>query len=166
MKHIVELVERLDSEVADLDAEAARILRETGADVLESIPGIGPVNAAVIAAEVGDPGRFADAKKLIAFAGIDASKVQSGGFEGAEARMSKRGSPRLRHALMMAADAARRFDPYFGDYYDSMRARGKHHYVALSGVARKLAGVMLAVWKEGRPYERRPSVQSAQGQTG
>lgn len=53
-----------------------------------------------------------------------------------------------------------RVNPYYGDYYDSMRARGKHHYVALSGVARKLAGTVLAVWKAGRPYESRPSVQS------
>lgn len=125
-----------------------------------ALTGIGPVNAAVIAAELGDPGRFEDAKKVIAFAGIDASKVQSGAFEGTESRMSKRGSSYLRYALLMAADAARRFDPYYGDYYDSMRARGKHHYVALSGVARKLAGTVLAVWKAGRPYESRPSVQS------
>lgn len=69
--------------------------------------------------------------------------------------MSKRGSSYLRHALLMAADAARGSDPYYGDYYESMRARGRHHYVALSGVARKLAGTILAVWKEGRPYERR-----------
>lgn len=159
-RHVVELIEKLDEEISGIEAECARIMRETGADVIQTIPGIGPVNAAVIAAELGDPGRFEDAKKVIAFAGIDASKVQSGAFEGTESRMSKRGSSHLRYALLMAADAARRLDPYYGDYYDSMRARGKHHYVALSGVARKLAGTVLAVWKAGRPYESRPSVQS------
>ena len=74
--------------------------------------------------------------------------------------MSKRGSSYLRFALMLSADAARKADPYFGDYYDALRARGKHHYVAVSGLARKLCGVILAVMKERRPYERRPSVQS------
>lgn len=163
LRRIIGLIGLLDDEVGALDAEAARMVEEIGADVLETIPGIGPVNAAVIAAEVGDPTRFADAKKLIAFAGLDASKVQSGAFEGAKATMSKRGSSYLRYALMMSADAARRCGPYFGDYYDSMISRGKHHYVALSGVARKLAGTILAVWRENRPYEPRPSIQSEKG---
>ena len=61
---------------------------------------------------------------------------------------------------MLAADKARQLDPYFGDYYESLRARDKHHYVAVSGCARKLCGVILAVLRERRPYEPRPSVQS------
>ena len=72
----------------------------------------------------------------------------------------------LRFALMTAADKARIYDPYFGDYYDSLRARGKHHYVAVSGVARKLCGVILAVLRERRPYEPRPSIQSQRKQAG
>lgn len=160
LKHMVSLVEHLDGEIASLEAEISRILEGSTAELLLSIPGIGAIGAAVIAAEVGAPENFDDAKKLIAFAGIDASKSQSGKFEGDEEHMSKRGSGYLRYALMNAADKARIYDPYFGDYYDSLRARDKHHYVALSGVARKLAGVILAVMKEQRPYELRPSIQS------
>jgi len=160
LKHMVALVEHLDGEVAALDAEIAHILEGSAAALLLTIPGIGPVNAATIAAEMGAPERFDDGKKLIAFAGLDASKSQSGKFEGDQEHMSKRGSGYLRYALMNAADIARQHDPYFGDYYDAMRARGKHHYVALSGVARKLAGVILAVMKEQRPYEPRASIQS------
>ena len=78
--------------------------------------------------------------------------------------MSKRGPSSLRDALMTAADGARKHDPYFGDYYDSLVARGKHHYVAVSGCARKLCGVILAVLRERRPYEPRPSIQSRQKQ--
>lgn len=160
LKHIIALIDHMDAEVAKLDAEIARMLEDTLGCLLQSIPGIGAVNAAVIAAEVGDPERFDDPKKLIAFAGIDSSKKQSGKFEGTEEHMSKRGSSYLRYALLVSADKARQCDPYFGDYYDSMKARGKHHYVALSGVARKLAGVILAVMKEQRAYEPRPSIQS------
>ena len=57
---------------------------------------------------------------------------------------------------MLAADKVRIYDPYFGEYYDSMKARGKHHYVALSGVARKLAGVCLSLMRAQRPYESEP----------
>ena len=58
---------------------------------------------------------------------------------------------------MQAAGCARRNDPYFGDYYDMKKGEdGKHHYVVLSGVARKLMGGALAVMKEERPYEPVP----------
>lgn len=80
--------------------------------------------------------------------------------------MAKRGSPCLRFTLMAVADKARIYDPYSGDYYDSLRARGKHHYVAASGAARKLCEVALAVLRKRRPYEPRPSIQSQQDQIG
>lgn len=160
LKHMVNLVECLDKEIAVLDAEIARILKGATGELLQTIPGIDPVNAAVITAELGAPENFDDPKKLIAFAGIDASKSQSGKSKGDRGHMSKRGSGYLRYALMNAADVARAHDPCFGDYCDSTRARGEHHYAALSGAARKLAGALPAVTKEQRPYEPRPSIQS------
>ncbi|VEH00142.1 Transposase IS116/IS110/IS902 family [Slackia heliotrinireducens] len=166
LSHALELVDHLDSEIARLDEKIGELLDAETGELLESIPGVGPVNSAVIAAEIGDPDRFDDPKKLVAYAGIDASKHQSGKFDGDGQHMSKRGSSYLRCALMTAADKARIHDPYFGDYYDSLRARGKHHYVAVSAVARKLCGVILAVLRERRPYEPRPSVQSQRERLG
>jgi transposase len=97
----------------------------------------------------------------MAFAGMDPTKSESGETVASDGSMSKRGSGALRWAFMQAADCARKYDPYFGDYYDSLVARGKHHYVALSAVARKLCGVILALLRDRREYEPRPSVQSA-----
>lgn len=166
LRSIVETIEYLDGQIAGLEAEACREMDQEVRALLTTIPGIGDVTAATIAAEIGAPERFEDSKKLVAYAGIDASKSDSGSFESTENHMSKRGSSYLRYALMNAADVARMHDPYFGDYYDSMIARGKHHYVAVSGVARKLCGVILAVLREGRPYEPRPSIQSQQNLRG
>ena len=160
LKSLVDTVEYLDRQIDELEAEACREMDQEVRALLTSIPGIGDVSAATIAAEIGAPERFESPKKLVAYAGIDASTSDSGDFESAENHMSKRGSSYLRYALMTAADRARVHDPYFGDYYDSMIARGKHHYVAVSGVARKLCGVILAVLRERRPYEPRPSIQS------
>lgn len=159
---LIELIDYLDGQIGELEAEAARQMDQEVRALLTSIPGIGDVNAATIAAEMGAAERFDDPKKLVAFAGIDATRSDSGQFESSDNHMSKRGSSYLRCALMSAADVARMHDPYFGDYYDSLIARGKHHFVAVSGVARKLCGVILAVLREGRPYEPRPSVQSRQ----
>lgn len=160
LKSLVDTVEYLDRQIDELEAEACREMDQEVRALLTSIPGIADVSAATIAAEIGAPERFESPKKLVAYAGIDASASDSGDFESAENHMSKRGSSYLRYALMTAADRARVHDPYFGDYYDSMIARGKHHYVAVSGVARKLCGVILAVLRERRPYEPRPSIQS------
>ena len=165
-KHIADLVGHLDAEIAELDKEIARLLDPEVGALLQTIPGIGPVCAATIAAEVGDPDRFDGPGKLMAYAGMDSTKFQSGKFDGDEQHMSKRGSAPLRNALMTAADRARMVDPYFGDYYDSLKARDKHHYVAVSGCARKLCGVILAVLRERRPYEPRPSVQSRRERPG
>ena len=162
LKSIIELIGYLDGQIGELEAEAAEEMDQEVRALLTSIPGIGDVNAATIAAEMGAAERFDDPKKLVAFAGIDASRSDSGQFESSDNHMSKRGSSYLRCALMNAADVARIHDPYFGDYYDSLVARGKHHYVALSGVVRRLCGVILAVLRERRPYEPRPSVQSQQ----
>lgn len=160
IRRIVELIEFLDQQIEEIDAEISRMLQETSGKWLTTIPGVGDVLAATIIGELGDPNRFESPKKVIAFAGIDASKEDSGKFESSCNHMSKAGSSHLRYALMAAADKVRMYDPYFGDYYSSLIARGKHHYVALSGVARKLVGVILALTKEQRAYEPRPSIQS------
>jgi transposase len=159
-RHITDLIDHLDAEVDALDAEIARLLDPEVGALLQSVPGIGPVCAATIAAEVGDPDRFESPKQLFAYAGMDAAKAQSGQLDGESGQhMSKRGSAHLRNALMTAADRARTCDPYFGEYYEHLTKReGKHHYVALSAVARKLCGVILALLRERRRYERRDPV--------
>lgn len=158
VRALLALLDAFDEAVSGLDAQCLAMLEASSAAVLLTVPGVGPVCAAVIAAEVGSPDSFSCASKVIAFAGMDATRCQSGQFEGTRAHMSKRGSAYLRYALMLAADSARRRDPYFGDYYDALRARGKHHWVAVSAVARKLAGCLLAVWREQRPYEPREPI--------
>lgn len=157
---VVRLVGLMDDEVRALDAEIARLLDPEVGAILQSVPGIGPVCAAQIAAEVGDPDRFESPKQLFAYAGMDATKAQSGQLDGESGQhMSKRGSAHLRNALMTAADRARMYDPYFGEYYEHLTKRkGKHHYVAVSAVARKLCGVILALLRERRMYERRDPV--------
>ena len=153
VKQIVERIAFTEGQIAALEDEIEALLVQTKGKWLATIPGIGVVFASAIAAEVGDASRFENEHKLMAFAGMDPSKIQSGDFDGDKGKMSKRGSPHLRHALFLAADSVRRWDPYFGDYYDKLRAKGKHHYVALSGVARKLCAVVLTLMKEDRAYE-------------
>lgn len=64
--------------------------------MITTIPGIGIVVGATILGEIGDIQRFSNPKKLVAYAGIDASVTQSGEYEATHNVMSKRGSPYLR----------------------------------------------------------------------
>lgn len=152
---IVDNIDFVSGQIKELESEMERMLEQTSGKWLVSIPGIGVTLASLIAGEIGDANRFADPHKLIAYAGMDASKNQSGESDG-RGHMSKRGSSYLRWALMQGADCVRKHDPYFGDYYAKKTAQGAHHYVALSGVARKLSGVVLALMKEQRPYVPTP----------
>ena len=122
-------------------------------EILFSIPGISTTLGAAIIGEIGDIKRFGIPQQLQAFAGMDPSVHQSGNFRGTQGKMSKRGSPFLRHALYLAANAARRFDPVFKEHYEKMIARGKHPNQALGAVATKLLRVVHAVLKSRKPYD-------------
>lgn len=160
LRSLYTLLQVYDSEIAAVADAIDSELAASDAAVMLSVSGVSAITVATFAGELGSADDFPNAKAVIAYAGIDPTVYQSGRYERSESHMSKRGSSHLRRILMLAANTARIHDSYFGDYYDSLRSRGKHHYVALSAVSRKLAGVMLAVWKEQRPYQTRPSVQS------
>ena len=152
---MIEQLDFLESQMKSLDDEIARILDETPGRWLTTSPGVGPTLAAQITGEIGNPHRFSSARKLVAYAGMDATVRQSGESEEA-GHMSKRGSAQLRYALVRAADGVRRLDPYFRDYYEKKIGEGAHYFCAVSGVARKLSGVVLALMREERAYEPWP----------
>lgn len=74
--------------------ELATTLPEYG--VVRAMKGVGDVLAPRLIAEIGDVRRFHSGSALVAFAGIDSPPYQSGGFTGAQRRISKRGSALLR----------------------------------------------------------------------
>lgn len=157
VKLLMEELDFIRGQIDEAESELARLLDETAGKWLLTVPGIGLALASTIAGEVGDPNRFEGPHQLMAFAGMDPTKSESGETVASDGSMSKRGSSALRWAFMQAADCVRKYDPYFGDYYAKKKGEDrKHHYVALSGVARKLMGVCLALMKEQRPYEPVP----------
>ena len=111
---------------------------------------------AIILGEIGDIHRFDAPNKLVAFAGLDVRVTQSGEFTGTRQKISKRGSPYLRRAIWLAASRAAFCDPILSEYYQSLRARGKHHLTAIGAVSRKLCNIIFAILNENRPYEAVP----------
>ena len=157
VKLLMEELGFVRGQIDEVESELARLLDETPGRWLLTVPGIGIALASTIAGEIGDANRFEGPHQLMAFAGMDPTKNESGETVASDGKMSKRGSGALRWAFMQAADSVRKCDPYFGDYFAKKKGCDrKHHYVALSGVARKLMGVCLALMKEQRPYEPAP----------
>lgn len=154
LRLILEQVSYIEQQVAELDRKIMKYIEESDT-YITTITGIGPVLGAVILGELGDIHRFSDGSKIVAYAGIDASVSESGAFHGTQMKMSKRGSPYLRRAIFMAATVAAFHDPELSAYYQRLRARGKHHQVAIGAVARKLCYIIYAVLSENRPYEKR-----------
>ena len=157
IKQLVNQVIFLENQAHELEVKIKDIYSKLD-NHLQSIPGIGEVTAPIILAEIGDINNFSTPSKLTAFAGIDPSENQSGNKKSTDEKNSKRGSPYLRHAIYLSAMVASNNDPIMHDYYIKKRAEGKHHYVALAGVERKLLGIIFHVLKENRDY--RPSKSS------
>ena len=157
IKQLVNQIIFLENQVDELDIKIKTIYEKLDSH-LQSIPGVGVTLAPVILAEIGDINNFSSTSKLTAFAGIDPSENQSGNKKSTDEKISKRGSPYLRHAIYQAAFIASNNDPVMRAYYLKKRAEGKHHYVALAGVERKILGIVFHVLKENRDY--RPPVCS------
>jgi transposase len=152
IKQLVNQVIFLENQISELDTEIENIYSKLDKHLI-TIPGIGKTLAPIILAEIGDINNFDSPSKLTAFAGIDPTQNQSGNKQSTNEKISKRGSPYLRHAIYTAAFVASNHDETFKEYYHKKISEGKHHFVALAGVERKLLHIIYYVLKENRDYE-------------
>jgi transposase len=99
-------------------------------------PGIGPVTAWVIRAEVGRFDRFARAKQLCRFCGLTPCNASSGKRQG-DSGLVHAGNPMLKSILIEAAHRLARHEPRWRALYRRLRAQGKVACVALAAVANR-----------------------------
>ena len=116
-----------------------------------SVPGIGPLTAGVILGELGDLRRFNSTGQITAYSGLDPTVMESGRSR-RTGHISKRGSPILRETLYNAAFAAIRVNPVCKQFYQRLKAKGKHHKVCLVAVAKKLLHIAYSVEKNKRDF--------------
>ena len=102
-----------------------------------TIPGIGPVTAATMLAEVPNIAEFTP-KALAAFAGLSPQEHSSGSTIRRPGRISRVGSERLRRALYRCSLSSRRRNPALTGFRQRMVAAGKPPKVILLAIARKL----------------------------
>ena len=153
IKQIINQIIFLENQINEVDKQIKELYDKLDNHLL-SVPGIGNTIAPIILAEIGDINNFDKPSKLIAFAGVDPSENQSGNKLSTNDKTSKRGSPYLRHAIYNASLVAISNEPELRAYYDKKISEGKHHFVALAGISRKLLTIIYYILKEDRDYIR------------
>jgi transposase len=120
------------------------------AEILTSMPGVGPRTAIEVLRTVGDGATFPSAAHVASYAGLAPATRQSGRSIKGE-QQARRGNRSLRSALYLSAFASLRH-PASRTYYDRKRAEGKSHTAALTCLARRRVDVLYAMLRDRQPY--------------
>lgn len=156
-----EITASLDEHLAWLDTAIARLERsihslietspalQRDEALLRSVPGVGPVTATVLLANLPELGHRSP-KTIAALAGLAPYNNDSGKFVGK--RSVRGGRKRVRDALYMAAVAAARSNTTLASFQHSLRATGKPPKLALIALARKMIVVLNAVLRDQAPF--------------
>jgi transposase len=140
--------------LADLERRIGALYAELQPDdVLRSIPGIGQHLAPVLLGVLHTADRFRSERHMRGFCGLFPRRADSGGRERPGQAITQGGNDRVKRALMLAADTARKVDPDLAElYWRLMTTKGHHHKQALCAVANRLANRILSVMRSGKPY--------------
>ncbi len=153
LRHVASLqnlIARVETAIADQMADIPH--------TLDTIPGIGPVFAAGLIAEIGDPVRFDhNEAKVAAYAGLRWPRSQSDAFEAQDRPMSRSGNRFLRYYFCETAQLVRLHAPEYRDYYDRKykEVRKHQHKRAVVLTARKLVRLVVRLLTTNEPYRLR-----------
>lgn len=154
-KSIVQLKLALERALNDIDANIddqmrASPLWKAKEDLLSSVPGIGPVTARTLIADLPELGRLS-LKQIAALAGLAPYTQQSGKWRGKA--FTGGGRTTVRSILFLAAMAASRYNPVLKVFRERLRAAGKPPKVAIIAVARKLLTILNAMIRENNTWQ-------------
>jgi len=116
-----------------------------------SIKGIGIVSALSIISEYDNFTSFVSPAKMLSFAGLEPSVIQSGTIT-KPGRMRKHGSGYLRETIMNVSISFMMHNPVIYTYYHKKRHEGKSHRVALNHVAKKLIRIIFHLVKNNTQF--------------
>ncbi|MGB8344249.1 MAG: transposase, partial [Ktedonobacteraceae bacterium] len=156
-------LEHTQANLAQLEAEIDKLLdADDAAKRLNRVPEFGHKTVAVLRAELGDVMRFQRIDQVVAYAGLDLEVKESDKWKG-QAKLSKRGSGRLRCILYLAAVRSIHLPlSPFGAYYHRLVARGLKASQALIAVMREMLIVASHVLRTEEPYDPAGLMRSPQ----
>jgi transposase len=146
--------------------------RHTAFKILTAVPGLGAVGVALILATVVTPYRFRTKRQLWTYVGLAVVTKGSAEYEFVGGQLRKRNKAtstrglnknynrRLKKVFKSAALAAIRTEP-FASYYQGLIEKGTTPEIARVNIARKLASIVLSLWKRGEEYDRQRMSKTA-----
>lgn len=123
-------------------------------ELLQTIPGFGPLVSRVFISEVGEITRFPSTKKLSCFAGL-VPGLRASGEQSHATSIIKASNSALRYAIVMAAWPAIKNDPQLRARYDRLKARGKSSGKAIVAIAHHLLCIAYVMLTKRTPYRVR-----------
>lgn len=145
----------LEKELAALDQEIDTTVRGSPAwrekeDLLASVPGIGPITARTLIAELPELGTL-DRRKIASLVGVAPFTRQSGQWRGKA--FIAGGRRTVRAALFLATMAAVRHNPTIRAFRHHLIAAGKPKMVAMVACMRKLLTILNAIARDAKPWQ-------------
>lgn len=144
----------LDSEIAQADDDLDQQIRQSPSwradeDLLTSMPGVGPILARTVIAELPELGRL-NRRQIAALVGVAPFNRDSGKMRGARTTWGGRGP--VRQVLYMATLSGVRFNPVLKEAYDRLLKAGKPPKLALVACMRRLIVTLNAMMRARQPW--------------
>lgn len=151
---IDQVIEFLSQQIDDLDDDLKKLIRTTPVwreadELLQSVPGVGPVLSATLTAFLPELGRL-NRKQIAALVGVAPLNNDSGQKSGK--RSTWGGRAPVRAVLYMAAQTASRYNAPLASFYQRLLSKGKTPKLALVAVMRKLLTVLNAIARSKQPW--------------
>jgi transposase len=145
----------LQQSLNDLDGEIEAMVRRSPAwreteELLTSVPGIGPVTARTLLAELPELGRIGR-RQVASLVGVAPFNRDSGQWRGR--RTIAGGRPTVRTAMYMATLAAVRCNPPIRAHYRRLRDLGRPAKLALIACLRRLLTILNAIVRDRTPWQ-------------
>ena len=159
VEQILLVLDNLNEQIAEAD-KALKVIAnaEETCRVLQTMPGVGPITSICFAASIDKISRFESAPKLTSYVGLTPGENTTG-FKTKRIGITKSGPVRVRWTLVQAAWSmvrTRPNDPLTRWFHAVAERRGKK--IAIVALARKMAGILYAMWRDQRPYDPQKAV--------
>jgi transposase len=160
---IKEHIDWLEERIAALDEQLTAHLKSSTlwqsiADILQSVPGIGPVVSFSLIADLPELGTL-NRQKISKLVGVAPLNRDSGEQRGT--RHIYGGRARVRCLLYMAALSATRYNPVIKEFYERLLANKKPFKVAITACMRKLLAIINVMVRDSTQWKTKAELVSA-----
>ncbi|WP_327232638.1 IS110 family transposase [Streptomyces sp. NBC_01317] len=161
VKDLAHRVLELDERIKENEQAITAVFRtDERAEIIESLPGMGPILGAELLAVVGDMSTHKDAGHLAAHAGL-APVPRDSGRRTNNLHRPKHYNRRLRHVFYMSAHVSMTLPGPSQEYYRKKRGEGMIHTQAVLSLARRRVDVLWAMLRDKRPFTAAPPAVAA-----